>query len=89
MLADFVRDDIERLLAEGRLSRREVARRLGVSRTVVRAIAAEKLGRQAPELTHAAFDDRPRQRCVSCGYAVPLPCVYCRAKAYRRRSGCA
>ena len=82
MLADSVRHDIEQLLAEGR-SRREIARRLGVSRTAVRAIAAETFGRRRPDPERASFHNRPRQRCPSCGYSVPLPCVFCRAKAYR------
>jgi hypothetical protein len=84
MLSQSVRNEIEQLLAEGR-SRREIARRLRVSRSAVRAVAAAAPGLRRLHRNRASFDDRPRQRCPSCEYLVPLPCVYCRASAYRAR----
>lgn len=89
MIAQAVIDEIEKLLAEGRLSRRAIAIKVGVSRTVVTQLAAKHYNRPARASRRACLEGPLRRRCPSCGYAVPLPCVYCRAQAYRRRSGCA
>lgn len=80
---------VERLLAEGRLSQRKIARLTGVSRATVGEIAA---GRRRPvrqparDLTDA--DELNRgvpARCPDCGGLVYLPCRLCRVRQVARR----
>ncbi len=87
MLADSVVSEIHRLLSEGRLSRRAIARQIGVSRGSVNLIANGQ--REARE---GQPDERRRQkrglarRCRQCGGLVYLPCLLCRARTYQRRA---
>lgn len=81
--------EISRLLAEGKLSQRKIAEKLGVSRGTVGAIASGRRGmfgrepeRDRPEL--CCFDVPP-ERCAGCGAMVYKPCVLCRTRAYLRR----
>ncbi|HYW78361.1 MAG TPA: helix-turn-helix domain-containing protein [Thermoguttaceae bacterium] len=90
MIAPNTVREILELLAKGVLSQREIARRLGVSRGTVNAIA---LGRR-PD--HSA---RSRQRtkgftpptgcpvrCPTCGAKVQMPCLACQVRAMKRRA---
>jgi hypothetical protein len=81
--------EIRRLLDDGRLSRRQIARRLGVSRGVVAAIATGRRGLfgREPGLPPPA---RPQPiyaaaRCRGCGGMVYHPCRLCAVRASRRR----
>ena len=87
MLSISVVEEIARELAEGNLSQRAIARKLGVSRATVSAIALGKRG------LHGRSDELPMpepnlldppQRCAACGYRVHLPCLVCRTREYRR-----
>ena len=91
MILPTVIDEIRRLLREDRLSQREIARQIGVSRGTVNAIAQ---GRRS-----SCRDRRPTvddgfvpptglpKRCSGCGGRVQMPCLLCyiRAKNQRRR----
>jgi hypothetical protein len=74
----------ERLLSEGKLSHRRIARTVGMSRASVGAIA---LGRrpdyEARELARAAQEEPlgPLARCPQCGGMVYTPCRLCRVRA--------
>lgn len=89
MLSLKVVEEIVRLLAEGELSQRGIARRLSVSRGVVHAIASGKRGthgRESPRGSDPAnWCGGPPQRCPACGGLVRMPCLLCQARAYRRR----
>jgi hypothetical protein len=85
MLSLTIVEEIGRLLGEGQLSRRKIARKLSVSRSTVCAIASGQralYGKQSepdapnPELL-------PPERCPKCGYLVEMPCLVCRAREYR------
>ncbi len=88
MLAPWVVAEVQRLHAEGRLSRRAIARRMGVSRGSVDAIVR---GRRAlgPE-DHSRGEEEvepgsgPLQRCGGCGGLVRAPCLVCRLRAVGR-----
>ena len=54
MIATTVVDEIRRMLGEGRLSQRNIARRIGVSRGTVNAIA---LGKRAHDLVRRPHDE--------------------------------
>ena len=93
MIAFAVVDEIERLLHEGGLSQRKIARRVRVSRGTVNAIARG----QRPDyraLRRERADDfvaptGPVARCPTCGARVQMPCLACRVRAIqesRRRS---
>ena len=88
MIAAELIVEVRRLLAAGGLSRREIARRTGVGRGTVSAVAAGKRTDKTeprnaghPELQAPAG---PPQRCGGCGGMVAMPCLLCRARAARR-----
>jgi transcriptional regulator with XRE-family HTH domain len=86
MLSISLVEEIARQLAEGKLSQREIARRLGVGRATVSAIARGKRGLYGrSEESESLEPDRldPPQRCAVCGYRVHLPCLVCRTREYR------
>ena len=89
MLPLSVIQEVRRLIDLGQLSQRQIALKLDVSRGTVHAIATGKRGLHGSELeTHDAetnFYSLPPQRCPGCGARVFLPCVLCRALAYRKQ----
>lgn len=87
MLSLSVVEEIARQVAAGTLSQREIAQRLGVSRSVVSAIARGKRGLhgRAPALLPLEPEPLdPPMRCPKCGYRVHFPCLVCRTREYRR-----
>jgi hypothetical protein len=84
MLPIHLVHEVQRLLDEREISRREIARRLGLARGTVQAIAQGRRGLYGRE---ADADQRPAspERCPGCGKLVQMPCVYCRAVTYRYR----
>jgi hypothetical protein len=90
MIATTVVDDVRRMLREGSLSQREIARKLHISRGTVNAIA---LGRRRDQTDRPAIADHGFRhpdgeavRCVSCGALAQMPCLACylRARGERR-----
>ena len=71
MLAPEKVQEVERLLAEGRLSEREIARRTGVARNTIARIAS------ARQRTEDLSLDGPPVRCPTCGGMVTMPCRRC------------
>jgi hypothetical protein len=88
MIASTVVQQIRHLLEEGDLSQRKIARRLGVSRGTVNAIA------QGRRPDYAAADGGrsedvfsptvPPRRCPGCGGMVYMPCLLCHIRAVKR-----
>ena len=87
MIAEKVVAEIRRLLRSGSVSQRAIARRVGVSRGTVGAIA---LGRRGDRETFSREDDDspadyapagPPRRCPGCGGLVFMPCLLCRLRA--------
>lgn len=77
MIPPPVVKEVRRLLAEGRLSQRAVAKVAGVSRGSVALIAQ---GRRPDYATRQRDDDRPSgplRRCPGCGGMVDMPCRVC------------
>lgn len=85
MIAPSVVQEVRRLLAEGELSQRRIARMTGISRGTVGAIAAGR--RPDYQSLRCAADDEfpqptgPPQRCPGCGGMVYMPCRLCRTRA--------
>ena len=84
MIAQVVVDEIQSLLDEGELSQRRIARRLGVSRGTVHAIANGK----RPDYCTLRHDTDgflppvgPPRRCPSCGGMVLMPCLLCHVRS--------
>ena len=83
MISEDTVNEIKRLLAEGRLSQRKIARMTGVSRGTVGAIAN---GRRCdrPRLPVDGDDEGeptgPPERCPKCGAMVYPPCRLCRLR---------
>ena len=81
MIATSVVDEIRRLLREGRLSQRSIARQIGVSRGTVNAIALgkcthDRVRRQRDEDGFIPPAGLP-VRCPGCGGKVQMPCLLC------------
>jgi len=76
--------EVRRLLDEGRVSQRQIARDLGISRGTVNSLATGRRGDYGREPTEAD-PLGPTERCPTCGMLVRIPCVYCRAVDYGRR----
>jgi len=94
MIACEVVDEIKRLLEEGSLSQRRIARQLGVSRGTVHAIARGKRPDYRPREREQEDDSvsphGPWRRCPTCGGMVQMPCLACRVRAMgeaRRSTG--
>jgi hypothetical protein len=84
MLARSLVEEIGRLLGDGKLSHRQIAARLGVSRGTISAIANGRRGLHGKE---PQMDERkppvrssPPARCPRCGYRVYMPCLICRIR---------
>jgi transcriptional regulator with XRE-family HTH domain len=100
MLAAAKVHETERLLEEGKLSQRKIAKLLGVSRATVSAIAAGKRPDYEARRRERADEYEPLgpiERCPGCGGRVYTPCHLCRVRklkaqeeqarrAYRRRA---
>ena len=90
MIAPEVVAKIRIMLRQGKLSQRGIARRLGVSRGTVNAIA---LGRRPDyealphrrEAEEIPAPSGPPRRCPGCGGMVLMPCVACGIRAIRQR----
>ncbi|MBN1908694.1 MAG: helix-turn-helix domain-containing protein [Pirellulales bacterium] len=80
-------DEIRRLLAEGRLSQRKIAKLLGVSRDTVSSVACgrRKEWREpdVPPPYEGAVSTPvcPKTRCSLCGGMIYLPCRLCCIRA--------
>jgi DNA-binding XRE family transcriptional regulator len=90
MIAAALVQEIRRLLAEGRLSQRQIARQLNVSRGTVGAIATGKR-REVQRSAEQGKEDPlapsgPPQRCPQCGGMVYLPCRLCHVRNELSRS---
>lgn len=88
MLAPDVVERIGSLLAAGRMSQREIARFLRISRGTVVAIAhgrrPDYSARSAAALRQGDAVPGPVERCPGCGAMVRMPCLACRLRASRR-----
>ena len=89
MIAPSIVGEIRNLIDKGKLSQREIARRLGVSRGTVNAIA---LGRRPDQSTrrrqHSSGFIPPAgipKRCPICRCKVQMPCLACQVRAMKRR----
>ena len=87
MIAPEVVDQIKRLLNEGSLSQRSIARQLGVSRGTVHAIGRGKRPdyntRRREKEDEIAAPRGPWGRCPTCGGMVQMPCLACGVRALR------
>jgi transcriptional regulator with XRE-family HTH domain len=84
MIAPQVVRWVQSLLADGRLSQREIARRAGLSRGSVANIARGRIARRRPVPERL---DRPARpvRCPECGARVYPPCRACRVRRGKPR----
>jgi hypothetical protein len=83
MLPTATIQEIDRLLHEGKLSHRQIAARLNISRGTVGAIASGRRGLhgKGPVDDSSCCSLTPRSppdRCPRCGYRVYAPCLICR-----------
>jgi len=93
MIATALVEEVRRMLREGRVSQRKIARRLGVSRGTVNAIACgRRRDRSARRRGHEEDDFTPPtglpRRCPGCGGLAQMPCLACyiRAKKEARQA---
>ena len=88
MIATALIDEIRNLLRTGRLSQRKIARRIGVSRGTVNAIARGRRpnnpARRKQVAPGFAPPDGMPERCPGCGGMVQMPCLFCHLRAVTR-----
>lgn len=91
MIASSTVEQIREFLRKGGLSQRKIARRLGVSRGTVNAIALDR--RPDYEARHRRTHpiippSGPFVRCPTCGALAQTPCLACQIRAWtaQRRS---
>ncbi len=88
MLLSGTVQEIHRLLAEAKLSHRQIAASTGVARATVAAIAGGKRAECSRRHTEKEGDrEEPRSpigRCPSCGGRVYLPCRLCLVRAWQK-----
>lgn len=86
--------EIQRLLADGEISQRQIAKKLRVARGTVNAIANGTRGSHGREMNRAKtgkltssdwLTDLPQAKCPECGVVGYVPCIACEARAFRRR----
>lgn len=76
--------EVRRLLAEARLSQRQIARETGVSRASVGLIARGKRPDYKPRLRDDDWRPTgPACRCPGCGGLVYMPCRLCRIRSIK------
>jgi hypothetical protein len=88
MLPISLVQEIDRLVREGKLSRRQISLRVGASRAIISAIASGSRGLHGRESFHirskSIRTSAPR-RCPECGYHVYMPCRICAMRSRRQR----
>lgn len=87
MLALGLEREVERLLDSKRLSERQIAKRLGISRGTVRSVAkVQRPTRTTCKKKGFSFfsDETPPARCKSCGAIVFMPCLLCHVRTLAR-----
>lgn len=90
MLALAKVKEVKRLLAEGKLSQRRIAKAIGVSRATVSGIASGKRPDYEPRMRARADVEEverlgPIARCPSCGGRIYMPCRLCRLRKMKAR----
>lgn len=87
MIATVLAKEIRRLLDDGKLSQRRIARRVGISRGTVNAIALGKRPDYEALRRKRGDDFLPPAglpvRCPGCGGMVQMPCLLCRVRAIK------
>ena len=84
MLSNALIEAAQRLLVDGKLSRRAIAKKLDVSRGSVSAIASGLLRPQPQTLPDdGPLETGPIERCASCGGRVYAPCRLCRVRDWK------
>lgn len=87
MIAPEVVSEVRSLLTKGGLSRRHIARYVGVSRGTVQAIASGKRPdystRRPRDRYDMIFPSGPPRRCPTCGGMVQMPCLLCHVRRIR------
>jgi hypothetical protein len=89
MLPTSLVHEIDRLLKAGKLSHRQIAKRLGISRSTIGAIASGRRGlhgMDAIDKRRARTPSSAPTRCSRCGYRVYLPCLICGARRVKESS---
>jgi hypothetical protein len=83
MIRPEIVQNVQKLLAAGKLSHRLIALRTGVSRTSIAAIASGK--RRLPPPKVAQEVDTPPRRCQHCGMMViTRPCRICAMRQHQQ-----
>ena len=87
MIAASKVEEIRQLLREGGVSQRGIARRLGVSRGTVNAIAlGRRPGYERRRRGHGIIPPSgPFVRCSTCGALAQMPCLACQLRAWSQR----
>ena len=87
MLPNHIVAEVEQMLSTKAISQREIARRTGVSRGSVAAIAngTRRVNAQRDIHFFPEPTDRTKLRCDGCGHKVIQPCLICAARDHKHQ----
>jgi len=82
MIAEAKIREAELMLARGKMSQREIAKRTGLSRGTISSIAGgtRKIQVKTVDLNMPQEPEGPPVRCSGCGAMAQMPCVLCHLK---------
>jgi hypothetical protein len=78
-------EEVRRLLAQGNISQRQIARQLSLSRGVVGSIASGRRPDYSLRTPQEPLCLLPAVRCPGCGGFVHPPCRLCRVRVIKAR----
>jgi Predicted transcriptional regulators len=77
MINNTVIQTIQILLKQGKMSQRQIAKHIGVSRGTVQAVAKGKRTLTVPKAVSWVAPTGQPKRCPQCGGQVRMPCLAC------------
>ena len=77
MIDNAVIQNIQMLLKQGKMSQRQIAKNIGVSRGTVQSVAKGKRALAAPKAASWIAPTGQPKRCPQCGGHVRMPCLAC------------
>ena len=88
MIPEHLVQEVEQLLAQKKLTYRQIAQRTGVSRGSVSAIArgTRRPRGEANEHLVPETSGYYHARCTGCGHHVVMPCLICAVRQHKERT---
>lgn len=83
LISNAVIAQVRELIVEGKLSQREICKRLNVSRGTVTAVSMNRLQEREPSDDEEESERGSIERCKGCRGLVEMPCRLCRVRVLK------